>query len=573
MPLSRQGEAKLGLTVTGIVSCAVAAIECGERSRLGKATPNLAQGLSSNYRSGGLGSPQANPQQVPAMLRSFRIAALLLLFACAGAVAPAGPAHAADPLARIKTIVVIYAENRSFDHLYGSFPGANGIANATAEQRTQLDHDGSPLPYLTIFGAGGKPDPRFPQLPNEPFRIDAPPLNIRLDQLAPSPIHAFYHHQEQINGGRNNMFAAMSTVGGYTMGHFDGSQLKMWRWAQEFTLADNFFMGAFGGSFLNHQWLICACAPRFPDAPEAMRARLDPDGKLTKKPGSPSAKDGAVEVYSGGIGGQVTPDGFAVNTSQPPYQPSGVAPEPGGDPNLADPKGSKIWNAPVPPQQATTIGDTLSAKGVEWAWYAGGWNLALADGRRPPDGKRRVIYTRDDDAPYFTPHHQPFNYQARFAPGTPDRALHLKDGDDFVRDIDQGTLPAVAFYKPVGRLTEHPAYTDLASGDAHIAGLLDRLRGSPQWGGMMVIVTYDENGGFWDHVSPPHGPGWGDRFGPGNRIATIIVSPFARRGFIDKTAYDTTSILKLITRRFELTPLPGVRERVGDLTGALDPAD
>src|SRR4029077_7442930 len=120
----------------------------------------------------------------------------------------------------------------------------------------------------------------------------------------------------------------------------------------------------------------------------------------------------------------------------------------------------------------------------------------------------------------------------------------------FLRDIDQGALPSVAFYKPVGRLTEHPAYTDIASGDAHIAGLLYRLRRSPQWAGMMVIVTYDENGGFWDHVPPPHGPGSGDRFGPGTRIPAVVVSPFARRGFIDHTSYDTTSILKLITRRF-----------------------
>ncbi len=507
------------------------------------------------------------------MPRIFGTAALLLLLACGGVVALAHAAGAADPLARIKTIVVIYAENRSFDHLYGLFPGANGIADATAEQKTQLDHDGTPLPYLTIFGAGGKPDPRFPRLSNGPFRIDAPPINVRLDELAPSPIHAFYHHQEQLNGGRNNMFAAMSTVGGWTMGHFDGSQLRVWRWAQEYTLADNFFMGAFGGSFLNHQWLICACAPRFAEAPEPMRARLDPDGKLTRKPGSPSAKDGAVELYSGGIGGQVTPDGYAVNTTQPPYQPSGVAPEPGGNPDLADPKGSPTWNAPLPPQQATTIGDTLSEKGVSWAWYAGGWNLALADGRRPPDQKRQVIYTREGESPYFVPHHQPFNYQARFAPGTQDRTLHLKDGADFLRDIDQGTLPAVAFYKPVGRLTQHPSYTDLASGDAHIADLLDRLRRSSQWNGMMVIVTYDENGGFWDHVPPPRGPGWGDRFGPGTRIPAIIVSPHARRGFVDKTAYDTNSILKLITRRFELTPLPGVRERTSDLTAALDLAD
>jgi phospholipase C len=87
---------------------------------------------------------------------------------------------------------------------------------------------------------------------------------------------------------------------------------------------------------------------------------------------------------------------------------------------------------------------------------------------------------------------------------------------------------------------------------------------------MAVIVTYDENGGFWDHVPPPNGAGWGDRWGPGTRIPSIIVSPFAKRGHVDKTVYDTTSVLKFLTRRFDLDPLPGVRQRVGDLTGALE---
>src|SRR5437764_5269438 len=351
---------------------------------------------------------------------------------CAAILALMHPAAADDALAPIKNIVVIYAENRSFDHLYGTFPGANGLADATQEQKTQLDHDGTPLPQLTIFGGDGKPDPRFPRMPNGPFRIDAPPINVSLNQIAPSPIHAFYHNQEQINGGPNNMFAAMSNIGGWVMGHFDGSQLKLWRWAKEYTLADNFFMGAFGGSFLNHQYLVCACAPRFPEAPEAMHVRLDPDGRLAKKPGSPSAREGAVEVYSEG-GGQVSPDGFAVNTTQPPYQPSGVPPEAGGNPDLTDPKGTPRSGLALPPQQSTTIGDTLSGKGIDWAWYGGGWNLALADGRQPPQHKRAVIYAGPGTLS-FQPHHQPFNYFTRFAPGTPDRARHLRDGEDLLRD-------------------------------------------------------------------------------------------------------------------------------------------
>ncbi len=493
----------------------------------------------------------------------------LIAFAILCALATPQAAQTQEDLAKIRTIVVIYAENRSFDHLYGFFPGANGIADATAEQKTQLDHDGKPLPHLTIFGPDGKPDNRFPKMPNTPFRIDAPPINIGLDKVASSPIHAFYHNQEQINGGRNNMFAAMSTVGGWVMGYFDGSRLRMWQWAKDYTLADNFFMAAFGGSYLNHQWLICACTPRHVTATDAMFAVLDENGKLLKKPGSPSAAEGAVQVFSGGLGGQVTPDGYSVNTSQPPYQPSGIAPAPGGDPALADPNGTAQLGAPVPPRNARTIGDTLSAKGVTWAWYAGAWNLALEDGRLPQQ-QRKIIYKRDDNSPNFQPHHQPFNYFVRFAPGTADRAKHLKDGEDFLAAIDAGTLPQVAFYKPTGRLTQHPAYTDLVSGDEHIADLLERLKKSPQWNDMAVIVTYDENGGFWDHVTPPRGPGAGDRFGPGTRIPALIISPYAKRGFVDKTHYDTTSILKFITRRFALEPLAGVREKAGDLTPAFD---
>jgi len=286
-------------------------------------------------------------------------------------------------LAKIQTVVVIYAENRSFDHLYGHFSGANGIDQASEEQKTQLDHDGTPLRQLTVFNVT-KVDERFPRMPNRPFAIEDAPISQTSNKILPSPIHAFFHNKEQINGGRNNMFAAMSTVGGWTMAYFDGSKLKSWQWAKDYTLADNFFMGAFGGSYLNHQWLICACTPRFDDAPTNMRAVLDENGKLKKKPGSPSANDGPVLLYSA-TGGQVTPDGWSVNTTQPPYQPSGVEPASADGLDLANPSGNERFNLPLPPQTTKTIGDTLSARNVSWAWYAGGWNLALQDGRRPPE--------------------------------------------------------------------------------------------------------------------------------------------------------------------------------------------
>jgi phospholipase C len=492
--------------------------------------------------------------------------------ACTTAVAAGSDS---EKLQRIHNVVVIYAENHSFDNLYGLFPGANGISHATPEQKTQLDHDGKALAELLVFGRDGKPDANYPRLPNAPFRIDAPPVNRPPTMIVPSPIHDYFYQQEQVNGGQNNMYAAMSTVGGWTMGHYDGSQFKLWQWAREYTLADNFFQAAFGGSYLNHQWLICACTPRHPNAPDSMRVRLDASGKLLKRPGSPSASVAAVQIQSDGLGGRVTADGWSVNTSQPPYQPSGLLPAVDGPRTHANPSGMKIGTLdlgePVPAQTATTIGDTLSAKGVSWAWYAGGWNAALADGMQPPDTKRLVIYNSAKDSPNFQPHHQPFNYYARFAPGAPDRALHLKDGGDFMADIAAGRLPAVAFYKPAGRDTQHPSYTDIMSGDAHIAGVLEKLRASSQWKDMLVIVTYDENGGYWDHVAPPQGPGWGDRWGPGSRIPALLIGPHVKRGFIDSTSYDTTSILKFVSKRFDLTELPGVRANAGDLTPALKP--
>src|SRR6266581_1754274 len=112
-------------------------------------------------------------------------------------------------LDRIQHIVVIYAENRSFDNLYGLFPGADGIANATPAQYTQVDTDGKPLPHLPPVWKTGtsEADPAFPKdLPNKPFRLDAPPINLPLSTPTRDLIHKFYPEQEQINSARNDRF-------------------------------------------------------------------------------------------------------------------------------------------------------------------------------------------------------------------------------------------------------------------------------------------------------------------------------------------------------------------------------
>ncbi|MFT4047549.1 MAG: acid phosphatase [Solimonas sp.] len=509
-----------------------------------------------------------------------------------GRAASAETAVDATLRAKIDTVVVIYAENRSFNNLFADFPGLQQPLSAVPPERyRQRDRDGRVLEQLPTIWGGLAPNRQtvehsefqigendLPALPNAPFALSTPegdplPHGVVTRDL----VHAFYHHQLQINGGRNDGFAAWSDSGGLVMGHYGDARarLRLWPLAREFTLCDNFFMGAFGGSYLNHQYLIAARPPFYPHAdrsPASQRIAVveggDPAGiRLKLNPSSPaSALDGPPTF----VPNSLTPDFWSVNTMMPPYAPTYELDA--ARPGYAD------WSSArtMVPQRHRTIGDLLSQRGVDWAWYAGGWDAALAGRLNSGDFPSR---------PNFQPHHQPFNYYTQFAPGTTARARHLRDGGEgetprtnrFLADAVAGRLPAVSYYKPQGNLNMHAGYSDIDAGDRHIAGVIDALRNGPQWERMLVVVTFDENGGWWDHVAPPKG----DRWGPGTRIPALIVSPHARRGHVDHTIYDTGSIARFLTRRFGLATLPGLIEREramlaaggpppGDLTAALD---
>ncbi|MGF6804475.1 acid phosphatase [Paraburkholderia youngii] len=492
----------------------------------------------------------------------------------------------------MKNIVVIYAENRSFANLYGNYPGVQHPLDAvTAEQYVQLDRDGkTPLPRLPAIWGGLVPQAQevdgkrymigekdLDHLRNRPFQIvDAHGAPLPTGVITRDLIHRFYQNQMQINAGRNNQFAAWGDSGGLVMGHYRNSadSLRLWNLAQQYTLCDNFFMAAFGGSWLNHIFLISAQAPYYPDIHNSPARKMvsvvegdDPTGtRLKLAPNSPaSALDGPPKFVNDGA---FTADGYAVNTMAPPYQPSSVRPAEGGDPAFADPSDPRV----MPPQNYATIGDRLTAKGIDWAWYSGAWQFALDH--------------RDTGSmPDFQYHHQPFNYFANYAPGTAARRRYLRDGgmgndastNRLIADIDAGRLPTVTFYKPQGDLNMHAGYADVASGDRHIATLIEHIQRGPQWQNTVVIVTVDENGGWWDHVAPPTG----DRWGPGSRVPALVISPLAKKGYVDHTVYDTNSILRFISRVHGLAPLDGVVARdkafasnglapLGDLTASLD---
>jgi acid phosphatase len=512
---------------------------------------------------------------------------------------PDGPPPSVTQLLRdkVSTIVVIYAENRGFDNMYAMFPGANGIPGVnptgTGTVSPQVDRDAAStvLPKLPQSWNGVTANGYMPPitqamsdgLQNRPYQLQATYSGFGYETITRDLVHRFFENRMQIGNRKNDRFAAFSDSGGLTMGYYDGSGMALWAIASRYVLADNFFMGAIGGSFLNHQYLICACAPEYPNADTDPAvptiAMLDANGNLVQSATSPPSAIDGPPVYM--LSGNLAPKDYfgdgtfrAVNTMQPPYQPSSNAYAASDTSHLyAD----RTRPNTLPPQTERTIGDELGDKGVTWKWYTGAYRetLTAATGDRVGFPQSQT----PGAVPNYQFHHQPFNYYKGFDPvaGAAAREARFKDYTDLVADISAGALPQVVFYKPQGDLNQHPGYASVTAGDRHIADLIGKLEASPQFAHMIIVVTYDENGGWWDHVVPPVG----DKVGPGMRIPAIIISPYAKAGTVDHTQYDTASILRLIARRFDLPPLTGVTRRdaalianggrsMGDLTAALD---
>jgi phospholipase C len=279
------------------------------------------------------------------MLRVLCAAALAALLAACAAIG-ASPRGERAP---IDHVVVLFMENRSFDHLFGIYPGADGLANYKGKQ---TDKNG--VAYATLpqpLGRDGKPDPRFPtDLPNAPF----PMLRfVQPFDLTNNPVHRFYHMQRQYGAGADGVpmgtWAAEGASGGITLGHYDRAASPVqWRLADEFVLLDRYFQSIHGGSFANHYFLVTAAVANVGDDPDH-RAVAGPDGSIVKD-------------------GEVSPDGFIVNNLDPPYPPQ------------------RLKTVVKQPFTQPTIGDRLDAKGVSWRWYAGGWSAgkdAVAAGLMP----------------------------------------------------------------------------------------------------------------------------------------------------------------------------------------------
>jgi acid phosphatase len=580
-------------------------------------------------------------------------AAGVLAVAAGSGAAPGNGNGDANKLRTIDHIVVIYEENHSFDNLYGGWERVRGLSDADPAHTVQLGQTGpsSFAPYECLYmddanlqaqtaaNPGGPLNTTcnnttggtFPShFANAPFTIDdyihpaditCPPVlsafsfpnglrNPGIDPATGLPVagarpggctrdlvHRFYHEIFQLNGGQQNRYVVGSDAAGLSMGVYDTKALPIYRYLHgpghpKYAILDNFFQAAFGGSFLDHQWLIAAASPVCNAAngcpANATHSILDRNGApYASSPPSSSRPPGMGALYvspdTGLVNGVLTQScglpttqpglacgDYAVNTMTPAFQPtSGFAPR-------------------LPAQTNPTIGDRLTEKGVDWAWYSGGWSNANGDVGGPgwTNGTAPSPTPTGCSDPFVDPtvaawprcpdnvfqyHHQPFNYYAPFTTATPEglanRAAHLKDEQEFIQDANGSTshcdLKPVSFVKPIGEENEHPGYASEPDGSDHLVDLLQAIENSKCKENTLVLVTYDEFGGQWDHVPPPgqgndNGPH--DQWGPGTRVPALVLAPHLQGPFVvDHTEYDTTTVLATIEQRYGLAPL-GTRD-------------
>jgi phospholipase C len=463
-------------------------------------------------------------------LSTFSVLVSVALGAAQGELAAADSA----PTTPIRHLVVIYDENVSFDHYFGTYPHA---ANGPGETPFHAV-PGTP----TVNGLSGVLLSHNPNGIN-PFRLG------RADAVTCDMDHAYSAEQKAYSGGLAARFVQATTeyakaqqncTAQLVMGYYDGNTVAaLWRYAQRFALNDNNFATMFG-------------------------------------PSTPGALDLFAAQTSGADQRDLpneTIDGDVIDDAEPLFDDCAKAPT-------------------ITISNTRTIGDLLNEHGLSWGWFQGGYRptkSASDNGGKALCGASSKNAAGANNTDYSS-HHNPVAYFSQFknphhlpptsidAIGRSDQAMHQYDLDDFWRAVDHGSTPAVSFLKARQSQDGHPGYSDPLDEQRFLVETVNRLQRSPQWKHTAIIITYDDSDGWYDHVMPPivHSSrsdydfltadkNCGDvasgvqpgRCGYGPRMPFLLISPYARRNFVDHTLIDQTSIARFIEDNWGLPRIGG----------------
>lgn len=316
--------------------------------------------------------------------------------------------------------------------------------------------------------------------------------------------------------------------------------------AREYTMSDNYHQPMRGPSSPNWMYFGTADEVFFSDGHGNPAV---PDSSLVMNP-NPQPGANNTPVNDGGIFvncSDTTQPGVAAVRSylaSLPYHPDPHC-APGAyyqvatrSPGILPDGSTNTLPAALPPSNVPTLGERMSAKGISWAWYAGGWK----------------IYTQDTTklSPGYCDNCNPFQFSAAVMSTPESRAAHFHDAEELITDIRMGRLPEVTFLRPEDAPSGHPNLAKFSSFENYAKVFVSEIQANPQlWAETAILITTDEGGGFWDsgYVQPI------DFFGDGVRIPMIVVSPYSRGGHISHVYSDHASVMKFIEKNWHLATL------------------
>jgi phospholipase C len=494
--------------------------------------------------------------------------ALLCTVALAAAVAATwiGPVRADDAGVNpntlktkypIKHLVVIFNENRSFDHYFGTYPNAlNPEGEPLFEPASNTQRDiNNLLSSPTLLDDNPNLNPLNGTGASNPFRLDRTQANTA-DQN-----HAYTAEQSAYDHGLNDLFPLDTGKGtsggagafgttGQVMGYFDGNTVTaFWNYAQNYAMSDNAWTDDYG-------------------------------------PSTP----GALDMFAGTTNGAVVPAGFTDTST--------VADGAGGLTQIGDtdPAGDACSSKTAQVQMTSkNIGDLLNAANIPWGSFVGGFNLQTINDNGTSGCTRSTVSQVVGTITDYVPHHMWFQYFASTAnpthapptstkaigytlvPGTKkvDPANHAYDLDNFMTAVGSGNFPAVSFIKQAAYQDGHPGNSDPLDEQTGLVTLINFLQQQPDWDKTAVIIAYDDSDGWYDHAfTPPTHPSFSTadtldgagicgvlgtteptgvkglpvagRCGPGTRTPMVVISPYAKKNYVSHVLVTQASIPQFI---------------------------
>jgi phospholipase C len=481
----------------------------------------------------------------------------------------ATPAPPPTPKTPIQHVVVIFGENISFDHYFGTYPSA---LNPPGQPKFKALAGTPMVNGLTPALLNNNPNLSNPANGNgaaNPFRLN------RDQALTADQGHSYAPEEASFDRGAMDLFPSktgsaggtpvayppVTNTKGMVMGYFDGNTVTaMWEYAQHYAMSDNSYNSNFG-------------------------------------PSTP----GAINLIAGQTNGikQSTatnvPSGNEIQDGQGGWTMIGDA-EPLGD-ACSKPSSFNVE------MTGKNVGDLLNTAGLSWGWFTGGFDLGMTNPNGTKGCNRSTVspitgLTEGD----YVEHHEPFQYyastrnNAHTRPTSPetvglatDPANHQYDTHDFFDALAAGNMPAVSFLKAQSYQDAHPGNSNPLDEQAFIVNVINTLQKSPFWANTAVIIAYDDSDGWYDHQQAPitnasfstsdslsgtnacgtvgttpqlPGPNSGSlpvngRCGPGVRTPLLVVSPWAQSNFVDHTFTTQSSVLRFIEDNWTLGKVGG----------------